>query len=353
MRAYLLASVLILVVFGSISTYLYQRFSALAAMDFSPPPVAVNSEVAQATMLQRTVKTVGTVRSLQSSVLAAEVSGRVLNIAVTGGQTVQAGDVLIQLDDRIEQAELARYRADMRLASTLLTRDRALASEQAISQTALDTAVASFEVAQAQVNETLARIEQKRIVAPFSGTVGVPSANEGDYVSAGMPLIQIADTTKAEVTFALPIDSAQLIAIGNSLIVQSSSDSTRVEGVVTESDPMLNAQDRTRRFRASLAAATLLPGEFVRIELPLDTPESTVTVSETAITYALQGAAVYVIDDSQTPPIAQLRMVTVGDTQEGRVEVVRGLEIGETVVSAGQHKLFSGAQVVINEDSPL
>ena len=91
----------------------------------------------------------------------------------------------------------------------------------------------------------------------------------------------------------------------------------------------------------------------MRVVLPLDTPESTVTVSETAITYALQGAAVYVIDDSQTPPVAQLRMVTVGDTQEGRVEVVRGLKIGETVVSAGQHKLFSGAQVVINEDSPL
>jgi multidrug efflux pump subunit AcrA (membrane-fusion protein) len=168
-----------------------------------------------------------------------------------------------------------------------------------------------------------------------------------------MPLIQIADTTKAEVTFSLPIDSAQLIAIGNPLIVQSSSGSARVEGVVTESDPMLNAQDRTRRFRASLATATVLPGEFVRILLPLDTPESTVTVSETAITYALQGTAVYVIDVSKTPPVAQLRMVTVGDTQEGRVEVVRGLEVGETVVSAGQHKLFSGAQVVINEDSPL
>jgi RND family efflux transporter MFP subunit len=352
-RAYLLSAGLLIAIFGSVGTYLYNKFSALAEMDFSPAPVTVNAERAQAETIQRKILTVGTIIADQESVLKAEVSGRVSSLLFNGGQTVDDNQILVQLDDSIEQAELRRYQAEQALAETLLNRDRELAKEKAISQTQLDTRAAQFQAASARVEETLARIQQKRVLAPFPGLVGVPMVNVGDYVSAGEPLVSITTIQNLEAEFNLPATQARNIDLGLKVRIETADQKLLAEGQISEADPRLDPIDRTRRFRAKLNSADLFPGEFVRIAVLLNEQVEAVTVPETAVTYALRGDAVYVIEQSDTGSIASMRMVTTGEHLGQRVEILSGINVGDQVITAGQHKLYSGASVTVSEDSPL
>lgn len=353
MRAYLLSAGLLIAIFGSVGTYLYSKFSALAEMDFTPPPVTVNAERAEAETIQRKILTVGTIIADQESVLKAEVSGRVSNLLFEGGQTVDDKQILVQLDDSIEQAELRRYQAEQALAQTLLKRDQELAKEKAISQTQLDTRAAQFQAATARVEETLARIRQKRVLAPFTGLVGVPMVNVGDFVGAGEPLVTITTTQNLEAEFNLPATQAREVEVGLTVRIETAEEELLAEGQISEADPRLDPIDRTRRFRAQLNTTNLFPGEFVRIAVLLKEQTEAVTVPETAVTYALRGDAVYVVEQADTGPVASMRMVTTGEHIGQRVEIRSGINVGEQVITAGQHKLYSGARVTVSEDSPL
>lgn len=353
MRAYLLSAGLLIAIFGSVGTYLYSKFSALAEMDFTPPPVTVNAERAEAETIQRKILTVGTIIADQESVLKAEVSGRVSNLLFEGGETVDDKQILVQLDDSIEQAELRRYQAEQALAQTLLKRDQELAKEKAISQTQLDTRAAQFQAATARVEETLARIRQKRVLAPFTGLVGVPMVNVGDFVGAGEPLVTITTTQNLEAEFNLPATQAREVEVGLTVRIETAEEELLAEGQISEADPRLDPIDRTRRFRAQLNTTNLFPGEFVRIAVLLKEQTEAVTVPETAVTYALRGDAVYVVEQADTGPVASMRMVTTGEHIGQRVEIRSGINVGDQVITAGQHKLYSGASVTVSEDSPL
>lgn len=347
MRAYIFATTLLLIIFGSIGGFLYQKFSALAEADFSPPPVTVSVAQAEINNIARRIKAVGTINAQNASTLSAEVNGRVVRIGANGGDQVTEGHLLVQLDDAIESAELARFEADLRLTKTLLERDSSLAKEKAISQTQLDTRAAQYEAARAQVEETKARIEQKRIQAPFSGSVGIPLVEVGDYVTTGTPLIHLTDTSLLEAEFSLPANQARLVPLGTKMAAYDTRGETLAEGRVTERDPALDPIDRTRRFRAAISTGHVLPGEFVRIELILNESDAAVVVPETAVTYALQGDAVY-IADLETNTV-ELRLVKTGDRFDRKVEIKSGVEEGEHIVTAGQHKLFPGASISVGE----
>ena len=353
MRAYLFSAGLLIAIFGSVGTYLYNKFSALAEMDFSPAPVTVNAAIAQAETIQRKLQAVGTIIADQESVLKAEVSGRVSKLLFEGGQTVDDKQTLLQLDDSIEQAELRRYQAERTLAETLLNRDKELAKEQAISQTQLDTRAAQYQAATARVEETLARIRQKRVLAPFLGLVGVPMVNVGDYVSAGEPLVHITTAQNLEVEFNLPATQARDVEMDLAVRVETADQEVLAEGKISEADPRLDPIDRTRRFRAQLNSTDLFPGEFVRIAVLLKDQSEVITVPETAVTYALRGDAVYVVEQTDEGPVASMRMVTAGERIGQRVEIRSGINLGDQVITAGQHKLYSGASVTVSEDSPL
>jgi RND family efflux transporter MFP subunit len=159
--------------------------------------------------------------------------------------------------------------------------------------------------------------------------------------------MNLTDTTLLEAEFSLPANQARIIPIGTKMAAYDTRGETLAEGVVTEQDPTLDPIDRTRRFRAAISAGQVLPGEFVRIELILNDSDTVVVVPETAVTYALQGDALYVANlESNT---VELRLIKTGDRFGQKVEIKSGVQAGEHVVTAGQHKLFPGALISIGE----
>lgn len=356
MRPYLIAIALLAMIFGSIGVYQYLRFSALAAMDFSPPPVTIAAAIAETDSWDSFLESVGTLKAVRGVNLTAETSGQVTGISFESGQRVEAGQPLLVLNDEVEQAARRNQLATLELARVLYERDLKLIGQKSISQSQFDTARADFARAQAQLAETEARIRHKRIHAPFSGTIGIRRVDLGDYVEPGTAIASLQDGTELDVDFTLPARHAPELRPGQSVIVQADAFPGRsFRAEVRAIDTSVDADTRNLLLRARLLEHEgLLPGMFATLRLDLGRREPVVTVPETAVSYSLQGDTVYVIAEREGGGLtAEARIVRVGETRGGRTAILSGLTGGERVVSAGQNKLFRGVTLVVDENETL
>ena len=139
---------------------------------------------------------VGSLRSRQGVMLRPEVSGRIAQLGFGDGQRVQRGQLLVQLDDTLQQAQLKQAEAQASIARTNLQRNRELVAQNFVSQSAVDQSAAALEVAEAQVALAQAQLARMRIVAPFDGMAGIRSVNVGDYVKDGADLVNIEDLSQ-------------------------------------------------------------------------------------------------------------------------------------------------------------
>jgi len=351
LRAYLLVTVLLLTIFGGISGYLYQQYSALSSLDFSPPPVTVGAAVAQSESWATNLDAVGTIKAARGVQLSTEESGEVIAIAVTSGTQVRAGDLLLTLNDKVEQASRERQIANLELARLLFERDQQLVVQKSIPQTQYDRSKADLDSAIAQLAEIEARLENKRIHAPFDGTVGIIRVKVGDYVEPGTTITTLQDLSELELDFTVPARHYPRLRQGLDISVRVAAFPDQTFPAILEAlDAEVDSNTRNLLLRGRLEHGSgLLPGMFAHLMISLAAPRELVTVPETAISYSLHGNTVYVIEQAGDRLLVNPRVVQTGDTFRGRIAILSGLEVGERVVSAGQNKLFRGAAVVIDE----
>jgi len=224
-------------------------------------------EVAQVTKIsiRDDAQTVGTLRSRQNVMLRPEVAGRVLTLGFTDGNRVRAGQLLVQLDDTLQRAEVQQSLAQVSIASANHKRNQDLVAQNFVAQRVLDESGASLQVAQAQLALSCARLDRMRIIAPFSGTVGIRNVNIGDYVKDGADLINLEDIGTLYVDFRLPERNQGKVVAGQ--VVELDIDAmpgrmfkAKVEAV----DPLIDANGRSIGVRAVMAntagEASLPPG---------------------------------------------------------------------------------------------
>lgn len=309
------------------------------------PAVEVAKVKTQA--LQDDAQAVGTLRSRQSVTLKPEVSGRIARIAFSDGARVQRGQLLVQLDDVLQRAELSQAQAQLSIARANLKRNQELVAENFVARRVLDESEASLQVAEAQVALAQARLQRMRITAPFDGTVGLRSINLGEYVKDGADLVNLEDTSSLTVDFRLPERYQTRIAAGQTVQVQldalpGKSFSARVQAV----DPLLDANGRSIAVRAALPAANdgqLRPGMFARVLTIFSVDAAALVVPEEAL--VPQGGKQFVFRLEQEGEGDAMRLVSrrtevqLGVRQGSKVQVTSGLKEGDTVVVAGQQRL--------------
>ena len=219
-------------------------------------PRAMGVEVAKVVKIsiRDDAQTVGTLRSRQNVMLRPEVAGRVLTLGFTDGNRVRAGQLLVQLDDTLQRAEVQQSLAQVSIASANHKRNQDLVAQNFVAQRVLDESGASLQVAQAQLALSCARLDRMRIVAPFSGTVGIRNVNIGDYVKDGADLINLEDIGTLYVDFRLPERNQGKVVAGQ--VVELDIDAmpgrmfkAKVEAV----DPLIDANGRSIGVRAVMA----------------------------------------------------------------------------------------------------
>ncbi len=351
MRAYLYVALLLLAIFGGIAGYLYNKFSAFADMDFGPPPVTVALAEARPERWPSTLEAVGTLRAVRGVNLAAEASGEIVDISVTSGQQVTAGQLMLTLNDRLEQAGLKRAEANLVLARQLYERDASLIKQNSIPQSQYDRSRADLEAAMATIAEIEAQLDNKRIVAPIAGTVGIIDLRRGDYINVGTAFTTLQDLSELEVDFSVPARYFPLLKPGLTLAVTTAASEREFSATLQALDAAVDRNTRNLALRAVLKESEgLLPGMFARLVIDLDRPREVVTLPETAITYSIQGDTIYVVSEDQDGLFVRPRVVETGAVRDGRIEVTSGLEPGERVVSVGQNKLYRDARVVLDDN---
>lgn len=355
MRAYLLVALLLLMIFGGIAGYLYQRTATMSARDFTPPPATVAAAVARQETWRQSLDAVGTIKAARGVELSTEESGEITGIMVQSGDRVVEGQLLLILNDKVEQASRKRQIANLELARLLFERDEQLIKQKSIPQTQYDRSKADLDSAVAQLAETEARLENKRLYAPFAGTVGIIHVRVGDYVEPGTSITTLQDLTELEVDFTVPARYYPHLRAGLPIKVRVSAFPDRQFAATLRAlDAEVDPGTRNLLLRADLRESDgLLPGMFANLTLELDRQEPVVTVPETAIAYSIQGNTVYVIQEVEGTERVLPRVVKTGIVRGGRVAVTDGLQPGERVVTAGQNKLYRGAPVVVDESVKL
>ncbi len=337
-----------------------------AIKGMSNPPQTVSTTVARESTWQPTVEALGNLRASQEATLSAEVSGLVTAINFESGQKVHAGQALVELNPSPQKAQLAQLEAQAALAALNLKRDEAQLRVQAVSQAVVDTDAATLRSAQAQVAAQKALIAQKTITAPFSGQLGIRQVNLGQYLAPGTAAVTLQRLDPMEVDFTVPQNQIDLIHLGMKAQVETSAAPGKVfEATVTAIEPQIDTATRNLKVRARLPnpSGTLLPGLFATVRVSEGQPRDYVTLPNAAVSYNPYGATVFVVKRESKGPngkptlVAEQRFITTGLTRGDQVAVLKGLQSGETVVTAGQLKLRNGSPILVNNsvvpaDSP-
>jgi membrane fusion protein (multidrug efflux system) len=364
MLGVVLLIVLVLAAYKAFSIYtMIQGFSA------PRPPISVAVATATEQPWQARLPTVGTLKALQGVDLSLEIAGTVTDVQFQSGQKVKAGQPIVQLDSDVEKALLETAMADLGLSTVNYNRGSQLVGSQAISKGEFDRLSAIMKKDQATVNQLKASLAKKRILAPFSGTIGIRQVDVGDYVASGTMIATLQDLSSLYVDFFVPEQSIPKIGIGQSVqVIVTAYPKETFPGTISAINPKVENTTRNVQVRATLANpdGKLLPGMFASLQVLLPDPQLRIVVPESAITYTLYGNSLYVVtqkkaedgsvvkdDKGQPVLIAERRFIETGERRDGRVMVTKGVQNGEKVVTAGQIKLDNGAHIAISDDKTL
>ena len=350
--------VLILIGLGFIVGTKGLQFAAMSesAESAAPPRSTVSSFNVEQQSWVQSLRAVGSIQPVQGVVLEAEAPGLVQSIHFENGQKVNEGDLLVQLDIDVEQAQLRAAEASARLAELEFRRAERLRKSGNIPQSNLDRAIADMERANAEVENIRAIIDRKTIRAPFSGRVGIRQINLGQFVPLGAPIVPIQAYEKVYVDFSLPQQALATVAKGFRVNLRADAYPNRIfEGRVTALSPEIDPATRTIKVQGTLENpdGALRAGLFVRIEVILPKKKTVTAIPATAVLYAPYGDSVYRLteDPDGEGIVAKQSFVRLGQTKGDFVEVLEGVKRGDRVVSAGAFKLRNNARVNIDNSN--
>ncbi len=334
----------------------------------APRPVpAVAVADAKVENWQARIAAIGTFRAVQGIDISPQVGGVVRAIDIESGQDVQKGQLLVQIDDSVEQADLKSNLATLRNAELALERQRQLIAGGSTATAQVDSALAARDSAAAAADRTRALIAQKALTAPFAGRLGLRKIDAGQYVQPGTSIVTLQQLNPIDVDFPVPEQDISRVAVGQPLEISVDAfDGKIFVGKVTSVDARVSIESRTILVRAQVGNTDgeLRPGMFANVALLVGKGVDVVTLPRTSITYSLYGDTVFVVKPAPVPAgaaqpsadqplIVERRVVKTGDTRGARVSIAEGVSAGERIVTEGQLKLQPNARVRIDEAGGL
>lgn len=305
----------------------------------NPAPVSVRTAAAERATVTRWLEVPATVRPAERATLAAKVTGRVAELRVALGDRVAAGDLLIRIDAPEIQARVAQARASATETARTAAQEATLATQGVSTAEAARLARDRADFAAAALSEAEAMLEHTEVRAAFDGVITARHVRPGDLAAPGLPLLALESTTRLRAESHLPETASQDLRLGDELTLLGE-DGTRFTGRVEEFSPAANPATRTREVSLALPADAVRSGQYLRVRVAME-HESAVLVPAAAVQRFGQMERVFLVENGR----AVLRLVRTGGTEDGRTEILAGLNGGEIVLSAPPAGLREGAPV--------
>lgn len=308
------------------------------------PAVRVTVEVIEPRALAETVSSTGTLLAAESVELQAEVNGKITAINFVEGARVGRGTLLVKLNDADLQARRLAAEHQVALAERRERRVAELLAQGFVIPDDHDQALNDLNVRRAELALTDAQIAETEIRAPFDGIAGLRYVSEGAFVNAATRIATLQRIDTLKVDFAVPEKYLDRVQVGAPITFTIAGRTERYAGEVYAYDPRIDAETRTLLLRALCPnpGEELLPGSFADVELTLGETREALLVAAEALIPDLDATFVYVVVGG----LAERRQVQTGIRTASRVQIVSGLDAGDTVVTSGLPQLRNGSPVI-------
>jgi len=293
----------------------------------------VSMQVIKPESFTETLSVIGSIEANESVVLKSEISGKITGIFFSEGERVEKGTLLIKVYDNDLQAQLTKAQANLRLTEDVEARQRQLLEREAISRQEYDVSFTNLQIAQADVALLTAQISKTEIKAPFDGTIGFRKVSPGEYITPGVDIASLVDDNPAKIQFSVPEKYAQML--GSNTVIRYRLEGSPVErkATVYAVAPYIEPATRTLQLKALTPNPNgiLKPGAFARIDVMMETQHNVVLIPAESILSESAGQKVYLYKGGKVKPV----MVETGTRTNNRVEIVRGIVPGDTVITTG------------------
>jgi membrane fusion protein, multidrug efflux system len=310
-------------------------------------PTLVTTVPVRHERVSQKLEALGTARANESVDISSKTSNIVTAIRFRDGERVRQGQVLVQLDDAAARAEVAAAQATLTESESQYDRARELLSTQAVSKSQFEQLEATLKANRARLQAAQARLEDTVIRAPFSGRVGLRRVSVGTLISPGDVITTLDDTSVIKLDFSVPENLLSTLREGLSVRATAPAFPGRsFVGKVASIDSRVDINTRSVTVRALLANedGALKSGMFLNVTLSKDERES-IVIPEEALSPEAEKQFVFVVADGK----ARRREVRIGERRPGSVEILAGLDPGDSVVVEGTQKIRDGSPVSATE----
>jgi len=312
------------------------------------------------------IRSTGTVHARQTTVISAQVVGRIQQVLVREGDSVRAGQTLAVLDDaalrasvdqaqagvKAAQEQQAAAQTDAKLAASTLDRYRQLQAEKSVSPQEMDEASARLEAVRSQTDAARAQetgahtmLGYTRLVAPFAGVVTARMADPGTLASPGVPLLQVDQAGALQLQAT--VDESAIATVRKGMKVQVAIDGAStadIAGTVAEIDPAADPSSHSFTVKIDLPSSTQLRAGMYGTAEFANGVRQAIVIPRSAVVSRGSLVCAYVLD---AQGIAQLRYLTLGAAQGDFVEVLSGVSPGEQLVDVPSDRDLSGKRIEV------
>jgi membrane fusion protein (multidrug efflux system) len=311
------------------------------------PPVAVVTTVAESRALVDEVEALGTTRAREAVEITSRIASVITTINFREGETVEAGTVLVELDNAEERAALAEAEARVIDSRAQFRRARELLASKTVSESQVTQLEATMNADEARLRAAQARLEQTLIRAPFAGRVGLRQVSPGSLVNPSIVITTLDDVSSVRLDFTVPETFLGVLATGQRIAAQSVAFEDRLfEGEVRTINTRVDPVTRAVTIRADLPNddGLLKPGMFLTVRLAGQSRQR-VVIPEAALVPEGDRQNVYLVRDGR----AWRTEVSVGRRLPGEVEILDGVRAGDEVVVEGTQKVANGGRITNTE----
>lgn len=310
----------------------------------APAPMLVEAQVVKTQAWHANTQATATVLANQGATLKSEISGRITRVDFTPGKTVTKGDLLFEINPAELIAKVKMSQALAELEKANYQRALRLYAAHVISRADFDKAKSSAANNQAAFEAAQAELDKAIVRAPFAGDTGLDLVKEGDYVTEGQALVSLQQLDHLRIDFSIPEQYSNQLTLGDAVSVQPRDHDKRVyQGVLSAMDNTIDVGTRMLPVRATIqnTERRLLPGAFVDVSVFYGPQQAVIAVPQVAVVSLAEGDTVYRIVNGK----AVATRVKLGTRFGDSILIDSGIQVGDTIITAGQLKLFDGAPV--------
>jgi len=308
-------------------------------------PIPADITVVKAVEFSSGIQAIGTLLPNEEVDLISEVTGKVVGIYFKEGAKVTKGQLLVKVDDADLQSQLRRAEYQAKLVSERLSRQKILLEKDAVSREEFDQVQTDYNILQADIELLKVKISKTEIRAPFSGTVGFRGVSLGSFLQPNTVITHLVDQSMLKIEMTIPERYASLSLIGKKVVFTTELSDKKYEGTIYAVDPKVDQKTRTIAIRANFdnRKGELTSGMFARLTVITDTSSEVLLVPTQAIVSEMDGKKVWTVTDGK----AVSRLVTTGVRTENDIEILTGLNEGDSVLLTGLLQVRESSPVKI------